>query len=371
MTGLRVVFLTWRDTTHPDGGGSEVFVEQVARELVRRGHQVTIFCARHPGSRRRETVDGVSLVRAGGRLGVYPRGLAWLLRRRRSVDVVVDVINGLPFGVPLVRRRGLVALVHHLHEDQWHLIYPGLRGRVGWFVEGRVVPRLYRQVPLLTVSGASRRDLVGLGFREDRVTVVHNGVDRPPCGADRSATPRLVVLARLVPHKRIEHAFELVARLAQRHHDLHLDVVGEGWWRPELETALTARGLQDRVTLHGWLPADQRDRLLAAAWVLVLPSLREGWGIAVLEAAAQATPSVVYRGAGGVEEAVVDGVTGLVADDFDDLVAATERLLADAGARERFGARAQARAATYTWSATAEAVAAVLTAEAAATGRRR
>ena len=56
---LRIAFLTWRDTGHPDGGGSELFVESIARELVRRGHQVTIFCARHPGAPARESIDGV------------------------------------------------------------------------------------------------------------------------------------------------------------------------------------------------------------------------------------------------------------------------------------------------------------------------
>jgi glycosyltransferase involved in cell wall biosynthesis len=364
---MRVAFLTWRDTTHPDGGGSEVFVEQVARELVRRGHEVTILCARHPGSVGREIVDGVEIVRTGGRLTVYPRGLFWLLRRRRRVDVVVDVINGLPFGTPLVRRHGVLALVHHLHEAQWHLIYPGMKGRIGWFTEARVVPRLYRRVPVLTVSEASRRDLIGVGFPGDAVTVVHNGVDRPALGVPRSPSPRLVVLARLVPHKRIEHAFELVERLADRHPDLHLDVVGEGWWRAELEEDLDGRGLRQRVTLHGWIDAEERDRVLGRAWVLLLPSVREGWGIAVLEAAAQGTPAVVYRGAGGVEEAVVDGETGFVASDLDALVSCTDRLLVDDDLRERLGSQAQARSREFTWPATTDAVESVL----ATTCRRR
>jgi len=319
-------------------------------------------------------VAGVEILRIGGRLTVYPRGLGWLLRHRRRVDVVVDVINGLPFGTPLLRRRGVVALVHHLHEAQWHLIYPGLKGRTGWFVESRVTPWLYRGVPVITVSEASRRDLVGLGFSADAVTVAYNGVDRPAVGVRRSPTPRLVVLARLVPHKRIEHAFELVERLAKDHPDVHLDVVGEGWWRPELEAGVVARGLRDRVTLHGRLSDVDRDRVLARAWALVLPSVREGWGIAVLEAAAQATPALVYRGAGGVEEAVLDGVTGLVAADLDDLVRSSDRLLGDDELRERLGRAGQVRALEFTWSATAEAVEAVLAAEVSgggATCRRR
>ena len=213
---MRIAFLTWRDSTHPDGGGSEVFVEEVAKELVRRGHQVTIHCAAHGGAPESADLDGVRVRRRGGRLTVYPRGLVWLIRNRRRIDVVVDVVNGLPFGSPLVRRRGVVALLHHVHERQWRIIYPGFWGRLGWFVEGRITPRIYRRVPFVTVSEATRQDLVGLGLPRDAISVARNGLRGSPSGAGRSPTPRLCVLARLVPHKQIEHAIDLVARVARR-----------------------------------------------------------------------------------------------------------------------------------------------------------
>ncbi len=357
---MDVAFLTWRDSTHPDGGGSEVFVEQVARALVSRGHTVTMLCARHGDAPAAEALDGVSVVRVGGRLTVYPGGLWWLLRHRRRVDVVVDVINGLPFATPLVRRRGVVALVHHVHERQWRIIYPGFWGRVGWFIEGRVTPLLYRRVPFVTVSESSRADLVRMGVDARSIWVARNGVATTPLPCPRSPSPRLAVLARLVPHKQIEHAFAVVAALAREYPELHLDVIGDGWWRPELESDLIARGLGDRVTLHGHVNDDERDRLLASAWVMLLPSVKEGWGLAVLEAAVQGTPTVAYRHAGGVTEAVVDGVTGLLAADRNDLVAQTRRLVADEELRTTLGAQAAARAAKLDWSATADVVQGVL-----------
>ncbi|MCW2851194.1 MAG: hypothetical protein JWM84_858 [Nocardioides sp.] len=357
---MRVAFLTWRDSTHPDGGGSEVFVEEVARGLVARGHEVTIVCARHSGSAATADLDGVRLVRLGGRLTVYPRGLLWLARRRRRVDAVVDVINGLPFGTPLVRRSGVVALVHHVHQRQWQIIYPGLLGRVGWFVEHRLTPRIYRRLPHLTVSEASRQDLAAIGIPASRTTVVRNGVATAPAGAVRSPTPRLAVLARLVPHKQIEHAFAAVQTLRAAYPELRLDVIGDGWWREELERDLDRRGLRDVVTLHGHVTDAERDRLLGEAWAMLLPSVKEGWGLAVLEAAVQGTPSVAYAYAGGPAESVVDGVTGLLADDEDALVAATRRLLADAVLRERLGTAARERARGFDWSVTTASVERVL-----------
>ena len=364
---MRVAFLTWRDTTHPDGGGSEVFVESVGRELVRLGHDVTLVCARHPGSTAHEVTEGVRLRRVGGRLTVYLHGLAWLVRHRRDVDVVVDVVNGLPFASPLVRRRGVVALVHHVHAEQWRIIYPGMAGRIGWFVESRVVPLLYRGRPFLTVSDASARDLGWLGVDPTSITVVRNGLSAapPPAPHAKSPTPRLVILARLVPHKQIEHAFEVLRRLSTEVPDLHLDVVGDGWWRDPLVAAAVEHGVAERVTFHGHVSDARRDELLGRAWVMVMPSVKEGWCLAITESGAQGTPSVAYATAGGVTESIHDGVTGRLVPDLDGLVAVVRDLLRDEVSRDAMGSAAQEMARTLTWDACARRAEAVLRAAAA------
>src|SRR5215204_1484079 len=108
-----VLFLNWRDTTHPEGGGSAVYVERVAAGLAAQGRPVTLFCAAHPGAPATERVGGVRVVRRGGRLTVYLH--AWwahLTGRLGRHDVVVDVQNGLPFFSVLWGRRPVVVLVH-------------------------------------------------------------------------------------------------------------------------------------------------------------------------------------------------------------------------------------------------------------------
>ncbi|SFB45518.1 Glycosyltransferase involved in cell wall bisynthesis [Nocardioides alpinus] len=347
---MRIAFLSWRDTTHPDGGGSEVFVEAVGRELVLRGHAVTLLCSRHPGSAPRDDLDGIRLRRLGGRLTVYLWGLAWLVWHRRDVDVVVDVVNGLPFASPLVRRKGVVALVHHVHAEQWRIIYPGLAGRIGWFVESRIVPLLYRGRPFLTVSDASARDLVAIGVDAARITVVRNGLVAVPAEVvEESPLPRLAVLSRLVPHKQIEHALTVVHRLSAEFPDLHLDVVGDGWWHDELATAAEALDVTDRVTFHGHVSDARRDQLVGEAWLMVMPSIKEGWCLAITESGAQGTPSVAYAEAGGVTESIRDGVTGRLAADLDDLVGIVRELLTDHTTRSRMGVAARRMARTLTW----------------------
>src|SRR5690606_40093111 len=93
--------------------------------------------------------------------------------------------------------------------------------------------------------------------------------------------PRVVCVGRLVAHKRVDLLLEAAAELRERWPGLVVDVIGRG---PE-EAALRAR-LPEGVTLHGYLPEEEKARLVASAWVHVYASQGEGWGLCVVEAAA-------------------------------------------------------------------------------------
>jgi glycosyltransferase involved in cell wall biosynthesis len=361
--GRRVVFLMWRDSGHPDGGGSEKFIERVAEYLAAHGDDVTICCAAYPGAPADERVNGVQLRRRGGRLTVYLHGLAYLLSPagRRS-DVVVDVQNGIPFFSPLVRRRGVVALVHHVHREQWQIIYPGRAGRFGWWIESWLAPRLYRGRPYVTVSESSRADLASLGIRRDDIDIVPNGIDTPAPDATTppAEAPTICVLGRLVPHKRAEHALEVAAALRDTVPGLRVEIVGDGWWHDNVQRRIDELGLRDRVTMHGHLSDAERDAVLDRSWLLLVPSVKEGWGIVIMEAAARGLPALAYASAGGVTEAIVDGETGFLVDDLDGLAKRTEELLLDASLRQRMGANAHTRAAMFDWTTTGRRFAEVL-----------
>ena len=373
-----VLLLCWRDTGHPQGGGSETYLQRIGTHLAQSGVRVTLRTARYPGAARREVVDGVEIQRRGGPYSVYVRaGLAMVagrlgvgpLRHARP-DVVVDTQNGLPFLARLAYGRRAVVLVHHCHREQWPVAGP-VKSRIGWFVESRLSPRLHRRNQYVTVSLPSARDLTDLGVRADHVAVVRNGVDAaPPASltAPRSVTPRVVVLSRLVPHKQIEDALDAVARLRDRIPGLHLDVVGGGWWAQPLFDHAEELGISDAVTFHGHVDDATKHELLQHSWVNLLPSRKEGWGLAVIEAAQHGVPTIGYRSSGGLSDSIVDGVTGVLVDDVDDLVDGLHRLLTDHVLREQLGAKAQVRSADFSWEQSADAMAAVL--GAVQTGRR-
>jgi glycosyltransferase involved in cell wall biosynthesis len=357
-TGLEVLFLNWRDRTHPQGGGSEVYVERVAEGLSLRGHRVTIFCADHPGAPREElTSAGVRIVRAGGRLSVYPRAvLAYLTRRLGRPDVVVDVQNGLPFGAPLWRRGRVVLLCHHVHREQWKVVMGPIGAAVGWWFESRVSPRLYAGRPYVTVSESSRDELTGLGVDPSAVSLIHNGTTPPPTTPSRrSPTPLLCVLGRLVPHKRIELALDALAELLPSHPDLRLVIAGRGWWHDELVAHAERLGLPpSSVEWAGYVDEQRKHEILGASWVSLVPSMKEGWGLGVMEAAVHGTPSVAFQGAGGVAESVRDDETGLLVSSQADFVRAVDRLLRDETLRARLGRASITHAQGYGWKATVD-----------------
>ncbi len=354
---LRILFLSWRDQNHPEAGGAEKYLTVVAEGLAARGHHVTIRTAAYPGGLPDEVVRGVAYCRRGGRYGVFPRALAARATGRARADVVVDVQNGVPFLSPLAGGTRVINLVHHVHREQWPIVVGERAAGVGWWMESAVAPRVYRGSEYVAVSESTRAELAGLGVPRSRITVITNGTDIVP-GSDvpRSPTPLVTVLGRLVPHKRIEFAIDALAALAGDLPDARLDVVGSGWWRPHLEAYAERLGVADRVTFTGQVSEAEKHRLLAQSWVLAFPSVKEGWGLVVVEAGVHGTPSVAFRGAGGLKDSIHDGETGvLCADGTEAFTEAVGGLLRDGARRERLGAAAREWVTRFRWSDTIDA----------------
>jgi glycosyltransferase involved in cell wall biosynthesis len=365
-----VLFLNWRDKLHPDGGGSEVYIERVAAEMVERGYRATMFCQAHAHAPDEETKpDGVRVLRRGDRHTVYlfaalvyvvgALGIGPLSRRRLGrPDLIVDVCNGLPFLSRIYSRRPVIALVHHVHREQWRVIFGPVRARIGWWIESRLAVRVYRTCPYVTVSKSTRTELAGLGVDENQIAIIHNGtpaVIGPP--APRTAHPSLLVLGRLVPHKRIELAMRATALLSLEMPGLELVIAGQGWWEAPLRRLAADLGIEDYVRFTGFVSEERKHELLCGSWLALAPSLKEGWGLTIVEAAAHGTPSVAFRSAGGVSEAIVDGETGTLVDDEVEFLRAVRRLLHDPDRRAEMGVAAQKYAQRFTWAASGAAFA--------------
>ena len=110
------------------------------------------------------------------------------------------------------------------------------------------------------------------------------------------------------------------------------------------------------MTFHGHVDDVTKHHVLQGSWVHVLPSRKEGWGLAVVEAGQHGVPTIGYRSSGGLSDSIIDGVTGMLVDDRAELVDSLEQLLSDPVLRDQLGAKAQARSMEFSWAQSAEAL---------------
>lgn len=351
----RVHLLAWRDRDDPGAGGSEEHAAQVAAAWARAGLEVTLRTGRVRGAPAVTTRDGYRVVRRGGPISVIPRSaLAGLLHRDGPRDGLVEIFHGFSFFAPLWARGPRIAVIHHVHLGAWHLQAAAPVAALGHVLERFVVPPLYRRTAIVAVSPSTRRELIGLGLPAAHIRVEPNGVaPRFSRGGERSPTPLVAAVGRLMPQKGFDVALRAFAEVRRRCPDARLVVVGDGPARPDLERLAAELGLGPAVAFTGRLSDDEVVGHYRRAWVLLNGSRREGWGLTLTEAAACATPAVATR-IPGHTDAVVDGETGLLADGAAGLADATVALLGDPDRRERLGTNAARRAAGLRWENVAE-----------------
>ena len=369
LGGRRVLFLNWRDLSNPAAGGAEAYAEQIARRFAAAGCHVTLFTSAYGRSSPYDWADQYLVVRQGGRFGVYAAAARHLRRYRRHYDAVVDFQNGIPFFAPLwAPGTPVICVIHHVHQAQFGMYFPWPVSVVGRLLEGPVSRRVYRDGPLVAVSPSTRAEIRRqLGLRGP-VHIVPNGIDPPlPGRTPRAAAPAIAIVTRLVPHKQLHLLVQAIPALLSRWPDLRVDIAGEGPVRAALQDDVRRLGLDGIVRLPGRVSEQAKSDLLSRAWLTVVPSLAEGWGLTVLEANAAGTPALAFD-VPGLRDSVRNGLTGwLVAPDQGLVTPLTRALeeLADSRRQKAFADQCRRWASRFTWDSSAERLAAVLLSESA------
>ncbi len=362
----RIDVVAWRDFDDPEAGGSELHAHRVLAAWADAGLDVAMTTSTVAGAATVVRRDGYRVVRRSGRYGLFPRAmLSGALGRIGFGDGLVEIWNGMPFFSPLWCRAPRVVFLHHVHAEMWHMVLPRGLAQLGYAIEHRLAPPLYRRARVVTLSRSSKAEIVErLGLLAERIVVSPPGVEpRFSPGGEKAARPLVVAVGRLVPVKRFDLLIEALVRLRERQPSLEAVIVGEGYERPALEALVAARGADDWLSLPGYLPDRDLVDLYRRAWVVASTSQREGWGMTVTEAGACGTPAVVTR-IGGHEDAVAEGRSGLLADTLDDVVTGLDAVLADDVLRRRLSSGALERAAELTWEDTARGALAALAVEA-------
>jgi glycosyltransferase involved in cell wall biosynthesis len=354
----RIHVLAWRDLADVEAGGSEVHAAEVQRRWAEAGIEVTVRTSYAQGHPPEVVRDGYRVIRKHGRFMVFPTTvLSEVLHRTGPRDGLVEIWNGTPYLSPLWARCPHITLVHHVHKDMWRLVLEEKLAPYGEFIERRIAPPFYRNTPIVTLSESSRRELIDyLRFKPEQISVVPPGIDArfTPSGP-RSPTPLVVAVGRLMAPKRFDELIRIVATLRDRHPDLQLVIVGDGYERLALEGQIADLGAGSWVRLAGHVSEEELLGLYRQAWVVASASIAEGWGMTLTEAAACGAPAVATR-INGHTDSVLEGKSGLLADDSRELAHKLDLVLGDEGLRRQLSEGALAWAATLTWDATARGV---------------
>jgi glycosyltransferase involved in cell wall biosynthesis len=344
---MRIVFLAWRDTAHPQAGGSEVVIDQLASRLTERGHEVQLL---HGGPSGKHNYRSTSI---GGNYSQYLFAPFAFFRHCKEADAVIDVENGIPFFSPLWQRKPVIGLVHHVHTEQWGMQFPKSVAAIGRWLEGWFMPRVYRRAPFISVSPSTTRGLVDLGITPSQISTIEMGLAFDPLEPSPSTEPRFLVLSRLVPHKRVELALKMWQTVRPITGG-QLVIVGDG---PELNDLRSMAGPD--VEFTGWVDENRKRSELAQAWLLIHPAHHEGWGTVVMEAAAASVPTLAFD-VDGVRDSVTNGLTGYLATDENDFAAQWISLAANGSQRAQMATAAKNRASIFTWDRAVDMFEAVL-----------
>jgi glycosyltransferase involved in cell wall biosynthesis len=347
---MRFLMLNWRDPRNPKSGGAERVSLAFLAALRKRGHEVYWFANDFPGGRPAEVIEDLHIVRGGGSGSSVVKAVRWY-RRQERFDLVIDQHHGIPWYAPWWARTNCVAYIHEVLGPIWKAFYPWPWSAIGAWQE-RWTHWFYRRVPFWTPSESTRRSLLQNGVRS--VTVIPNGTDATPLPA-LEAKPltnpvRLIAVSRLAPNKRVDHAIEALRLLLQRGESAQLTVVGGGEQEAQLRQRAELPQLKGHVTLTGQVSEEEKNRQLRQAHFLVHASIREGWGLNVIEANAMGTPAIVYP-VGGLVDSTVDGQTGIVTRaETPDAIADAVMACASPEGYERLRVNAWERSKTFAWN---------------------
>lgn len=357
---MNILALNWQDLKNPLSGGAEVHLEELLRRLSGMGHKVTLFCSNYAGGAAEETVEGVRIIRRGGRFNfnfIAPLHLRKLVRDG-GFDILIEDINKIPFYTPFYLKIPTLVVIPHLFATTVFREINFVLGSYIYFAE-RPMARCYRGRKFNVISDSTAQDLKRRGIPAADISVVHCGIDsaryyRDPA-VKKHPAPTIIYLGRLKKYKSVQHLIRALVLVRKKLADARLQVVGAGDYMDQLKAQAAECGVSDAVEFTGFVSADDKIERLRRAHVCVCPSMKEGWGLTNIEANACGT-TVIAADVEGLRDSVNDGVSGLLYP-YGDLNALAEKLtgvLSDDEARHKLERGAIDWARQFNWDDAAE-----------------
>jgi len=356
---MNILLLNWHDIKNTAGGGAEVYLHQIFKRLAAQGHEITLLCTQFHGAPKEEVIDGIRVLRRGNRNlfnYIVPLEYERHLRHERF-DIVIDDLNKIPFYTPLYVREPLLGMVMHLFGTS---IFKEASFPAASYVYSaeQLAMSVYRKTPLVAISESTRKELLSHGCRQENIFLV-------PCAVNHAVYRQLTGISRIEPiighvgrlkkYKSVDHLLRAFAIVLKVLPEAKLIIFGEGDGKPAFKRLSEELQIHHATTFTGFLPLEEKVRLLNRMQITVNTSAKEGWGLTVTEANACGAPAVASD-VPGLRDAVIDNETGLLYEygNIEQLAEKILLLLRDDHLRSRLSNGAQDYAQSLTWDKSAK-----------------
>jgi len=317
---VNIIWFNWKDAGHPAAGGAEVINEGLAERLAADGHTVTFLTAGFPGAAPTQKRRGFTIIRTGGRFTNYFTAARYFKSHRAELapDLVIDECNTMPYFAGRYSRTRTVLFFHMLCREIWFYEMPQPMALAGYLLEPLYLRLLKPKNEIITISDSTKKDLIRHGFKPAGIKVISEAVELPPVPSltalAKYEAPTLLSHGSIHPMKRTLEQVKAFELTKAKIPDLRLIISGSAstsYGQKVLEYVKNSP-YASSIRYAGRTTEAAKLTLMQKCHILLVTSVKEGWGLVVTEAASQGTPSVVYD-VDGLRDSVRHNQTGLVA----------------------------------------------------------
>jgi glycosyltransferase involved in cell wall biosynthesis len=353
---MNILILNWRDVKHPLAGGAEISLWEHAKYWQSRKNNVYWFASSFHGAQDKEIIDNIIIIRKGSHYSVHFWAFwSYITGKAPQADIIVDSFHFIPYFSILYRKnkKNIIGLINEVAGKLWYHNLPLPFSWLGYILEPFII-RLYKKNIFITGSESAKKDLYSIRIPLSNIFIVNHGTHilQLKNNIIKEKTPTILFLGRISKDKGIEDVLKAYRNVKEKIFSLQLWIIGKEEKAGALEELLKdlPKNLTKSIKVFGFVTEAKKFEILKRSWILVHASIKEGWGLTVIEAASQGTPTVGYNVA-GLQDSVVNGKTGILvnAEDTGSLASAIIKLIEEKKYFESLSKESYKWSKKFTW----------------------
>lgn len=304
---MNILILNWRDPKNPKAGGAEKLNLRILEVFQKKGAKITWYAQSVAGLLEEENYKGIKIIRKG-RGALHFLYLPFLISAGKfdNIDLIIDCIHGFGYLSPfLFSKTKRMVLICEVAKNIWDEMASFPLSKTYKFMEPLMF-KFYKKEQFWTISKSTEADLIDFGIEKKRIEVLPMGFDAITVKIQKYKTPAALFVGRLTQQKGVKDAIRAIALVNKdSKRKWRLNIIGRGSqnYEDELKEMVKEFKIQKYVNFLGFVAERTKFVEMAKAWVLLVPSSREGWGMIIPEANYSGTPAIVYSVPGLVDSA--------------------------------------------------------------------